>query len=1336
MKVNLFYTTLLAFGFWISETSAQVFRHFSEREGAPVTTVMAITQDHEGFLWFASSRGLYRYDSKVFKKYIYDAGRPGSIASDYIQSIYCDSEGRLWIATWAGLSLYNRESDTFTTFKHDAANPGSLSSNRVLCMVQDSEKKIWVGTARGLNEAVMEEGKIRFVRARHQLTDSTQLIRSMAAGKDGELWLGTGQGLVRVKGTEARLMTGNGDQQYPAGNQINSLHPDEKGALWLGTSRGVFRFDTIRNRFSRVEGEKYDASFSGVYGIAEDSANKLWMATESGLLFLDPSTGNIKRFRHERGNSNSLADEVLYAVYIDRRGGLWLGSYHLGASYLDRGLPDFTKWPVKPENDRYESFLNGWIGNAGSNGMWTISGDYSELISVDRENGSIFSSDLSPLKSTGYYTFFVDRSGVLWCGGNFLLTSFDLKTRKTVHYTLPPSDRKDSPGRGRVHVIFEDSRGMLWVGGVFGFMSFDRQKRDFGRADSRDFIYSAMEDSAGNLWFGGKSFVFVLKAGTETVNALDIDSTAFSDNPKAARRIAQDPSGRIWIASEQGLQLYDAESDKLKLYTEDAPELLNYTIDIQVDSRGYLWLNGEHHLVRYHPDKRTAQVYDYRDGLPQNGLLVLSSSVKDENSYLYFPTNNGAFRFDPEKINVHNESSPIALTSLKLFNHQVWTGDQTGILKRSIETTREIVFRYDQNIFALEFALLNYARSERNQYAYKLEGFEKDWNYVETPSATYTNLPSGTYTFMVKAANGDGYWNPEPLKVQIVVLPPWWKTWYAYLFYTLILAGIVYVINRFFWLRRVVRQENELYHAKLDFFTNISHEIRTHLSLISGPVEKAWELSENDDKLRGFLTYAKNNSDRLLLLVNELLDFRKIQNSKTRLWIGEHDVAAVTRNILASFEHLASKKGITASVESPEQPVMLWFDLSQIQKVFYNLLGNAFKFTPEGGRISIRITEELNRVTIEVRDNGPGIAPQYLDRLFINFFQVYENNTGNTGYGIGLALSREIVVRHQGELTVKSRQKTGAEDGETCFSLTLLKDKDHFAASDLAGASTAIPPNIYLTPDANHSAGNTVVSAQQKCTLLLIDDNEELRAFATETLRDAYQILEANNGQSGLELAREHMPDLIVCDVMMPGMNGLEVSKTLRSEFQTRHIPIILVSARSTAEQMMEGLQAGADEYLIKPFDFRMLELKIDNLITTRKNLKEIYGRSISLEPDNTNIDNPDEEFISRLKHLVADNISEPDFGVNEMAFQTGISVSVLYRKLRALTGMTVNEFTKNIRMRRALQLLESGSFNVNEVANMVGFDDSRYFSKEFSKTFGRKPSEVKRKNNTEKKDY
>lgn len=1296
---------------------------------------MGIAQDHQQFMWFATSRGLFRYDSQTFKQYSHDPGNPNSIASDYVRAVFCDTEGNLWVGTASGISVYNRDKDTFTNFRHDDLDTNSLSDNTIYFIQEDSRKRLWVGTSRGLNRLTMEDSQVKFSRfLQDEWEGPSRQIRCMAEGKNGALWLGTYDGLIRMEkdGTGARIFKMDTGSNYSLVNEFVAVYVDEGGEVWLGSNNEcLIRFDTASERFSTVPAfRKENGVKPNVSGFVRDKQGKFWIITGSGLAHFDPVTHQVRWYVNRPENPYSLPDDVLYAIYPDKQGGLWLGSYYLGISYLHPDAPGFAPWP-SPEGDNAlgKEFLNGWMGRSKRENLWVISDDNSKMALFDKEvkGMSLFELQLPP--STEYYFFYVDGNDGLWGGGSSVLTRYDLKTRRHQDYPLLTSDKRDTPVRGKIYKIIEDRQDRFWIGGSFGLLLFDKKNGHFRKVGPVNYVTSIFEDSQSNLWVGGKDEVFLLTKGAEQLERLPVSKMEATGNTAYVRRIVEDPSGRIWIAA-LGLQRYDSERHQFVRYPENAS--LNYVLDVQSDRQGYLWINSESKLIRYHPDRGSVQTYGYPDGLPPNSILRISGSVEDKDGILYFTTNKGTFRFDPEKIVLNAHPSPIVITSLKLFNKEVGIGDQTGLLPREIGTMKELTFRHDQNIFTLSFALLSYKGSDKNQYRYKLDGFEKDWNTVAVPSATYTNLPPGDYTFMAGAANGDGYWNEEPLQIRIVVLPPWWKTWYAYLLYLVVSGIVVYGITRFFWLRSSFRKENELYQAKLDFFTNISHEIRTHLSLISGPLEKAFKSPAADTVTRNHLSYAKNSSERLMRLVNELLDFRKMQNGSIRLHVSEHNVVRVLENVLAAFEHLALEKGITTRMECPDKPVMLWFDSAQMQKVFYNLLSNAYKFTPEGGTVSVVVTEISNEVILKVIDNGGGIAPEHLGHLFTNFFQTYEGYTDNTGYGIGLALSKGIVGQHHGDLSVTSQLRNDSRAGGTCFTLRLLKGNRQYEAQQLTAASGPVYLDSGSAGDVLIPPGNNTDSTL-KNTLLLIEDNDELRAFTREVFRESFQVLDAANGQDGLDLARKSIPDLILCDVMMPGLNGLEVCSRLKSDVLTSHIPIILLTARSTVPQVIEGLKTGADDYVVKPFDLSVLELKINNLIQVRESLKQQYSRSVLLEPDAIVLDDLEGEFIAKLKELVIQNLSDPAFGVNEMAFQVGISVSVLYRKLRALTGMTINDFMKTLRMKRALQLLESGVYHVNEVATIVGFEDSKYFSREFRRVYGKTPNEIRRQSTDSK---
>ncbi|ACT93169.1 histidine kinase [Dyadobacter fermentans DSM 18053] len=1274
-------------------------------------------------MWFGTERELYRYDSKTFKKYKHNPKDPRSIASDYVHKIYQDSKGNLWMAAGNnGLCLYNRESDSFTTFRHDRNDSGSLTDNNVKGLVEDNKNNLWVATALGLNRIIFEGASVKIAR---QATNIPYHIECIVAGQNGELWLGTTNGLFKFKAGKTspvgqKILT-SGTASY----SIYSMHLDKKGNLWLGTSHGLVKYNTATESYYPVASVKRNSLLPAIYGIAEDHNNKLWLASESGLAFFDQETSRVKWHLRDKTNPNALVDDALMSIHIDQQRGLWVGAYYQGISYMNTNLPDFSLWPASYEDKLSDFYLAAKIGKTPKGKLWAISVNYDRIWISGPGNTEGVSTRVKLPAGEKYYAFFLDDSGTLWCGGNnCLFIKYDLKTGKVLRYS-PNQVYQGTPlPDTKILMLYPDKKGRIWISGWLGLICFNPHTGRFQRIEGTKSIHSILEDSKGNLWFSGEFNIYLLESNSSKISVVKVSALAETGNQLYAGRIAEDDSGRIWATSNNGLLLYDNKNRTFLPHTNDSPELLNYVQGLQIDSRGNLWLCNENKLICYHPEKKSVKVYDYRDGLPYGGFLLDNASLKDNQGNLYFPTSEGTFRFNPDKITDDTTAAPLTLTSLKLFNKEVRPGDRTALLDHAVEMTKEIIFRHDQNIFTLDFALLNNARSERNQYAYFLENFEHQWNYVQSPSATYTNLPPGTYMFLAKAANGDGFWNPKPLRLKITILPPWWKTWYAYLCYMLLIATGVYAITRYFWLRSSLRRETALNQIKLDFFTNVSHEIRTHLSLISAPLEKAFQHAKEGKSNESFLNYAKSNSDRLLLLVNELLDFRKIQSGNLRLLVGEHDIVKVIKSVTAAFEHISKEKDIQTLLFYPDRPVLLWFDIAQMQKVFYNLLSNAYKFTPEGGKVQVRIAETYGEVLISVEDNGKGISPDHLRKLFTYYYQV---GADKPGYGIGLALSKSIVQQHYGYLTAESRLASASEPGGTTLNIRMLRGNSHFPPDQIAMQARDYVAGMLAEPVATAINAGAAHSGQ-KNTILIIEDNDQLRVFIRELFEETYNILEAGNGLRGVELAQEKIPDIILSDVMMPEISGLEVCNRLKKSDTTSHIPVVLLTARTQSEQVIEGLTAGADDYLVKPFDPRILEIKINNLLRVREQMKARYRHSLFVEEAGHNIaQDLNEAFINKLRALVIENISDAGFGVHQLAFHAGMSVSVLYRKMRSLTGMTVNEFVKTIRLNKAKTLLESGAYQVSEVATIIGFEDVKYFSKEFTKVFGRKPNEIKK---------
>ncbi len=639
--------------------------------------------------------------------------------------------------------------------------------------------------------------------------------------------------------------------------------------------------------------------------------------------------------------------------------------------------------------------------------------------------------------------------------------------------------------------------------------------------------------------------------------------------------------------------------------------------------------------------------------------------------------------------------------------------------------TKEIRLQHNQNVFTIEYALLNFIKSNKNRYAYKLEGIDKDWNETNTASVTYTNLPTGHYRFLVKGANNDGVWS-DPVAMDIRVLPPFWFTWWAYCVYILLLLVVLFLINRFFFFRALLKKENELHQVKLNFFTNVSHEIRTHLTLIMAPVEKMLTDKQTDSFAQQQLRHVKTNAARLLKLVSELMDFRKAETHHLQLKTARHDLVGFLEEIYTSFREVSLAKNISLSFIHDRENCFVYFDPEQLEKVFFNLLTNAFKFTPEGGRIVVNMEQHDNKVTVQVTDNGRGIAPQYLDKLFTNFFQVADHGQQNTGYGIGLALAKNIVELHKGTITVQSEPATSTKEGRTCFTVTLLQGNKHLVP---AVAEPMLSPAI-ITPQA--SVVQPVKTTEEASfSLLIAEDNADLRTLLQETFEHRYQLSLCENGSEAWEKAIEQIPDLIISDVMMPGMDGFALCERLKTDERTSHIPVIMLTAKSAQSDQVSGLETGADIYLTKPFSTRVLELSVHNLLVSRERMRQKFNALIVATPTTTNapalaeaLNSVEKEFLEKVMQLVETYMEDPEFGVDMLARKVAMSPPILYKKLKAVTNMSVNDFIKSLRLKKAAALLLQKQLTVYEVAYAVGYNDRKYFSREFKKQFGKTPSE------------
>ncbi|WEK17655.1 MAG: two-component regulator propeller domain-containing protein [Candidatus Pedobacter colombiensis] len=1348
IKLPLLFIILFGYRSASAQEDKISFKHLTVENGLSQSSVLSIAQDSMGFMWFGTKDGLNKYNTRNFEIYKREKGNSSSLSSGQnVNALLTDSKGNLWVGTQKGLNRYLPESNSFKRYQYDPKRKSSLSNNIVRCIFEDNKGHIWVGTDSGLNKLIDDNRFVRFLPGKNDATGlANHLIKSVHQDHEGIMWVGTIQGLTRMQFENGKYhfqsyFHKKGDPESLIDNDVSVVFEDPKHNLWIGThNNGLDLFDREKGTFRHFvtkKGDPNSISSNVIRRIKTDPDGRLWISTLHGINILDLNTFKFTVLNHNPEDPTSLNHNSIYDIVKDATGSMWVGTYFGGVNFYHANATPFRAYKTSSGKNGISSnvvssivedqYHNLWIGTEaeGLNYFDRSSGKFTSF-KHDSENPNSLSSNLVKAVS-------IDQNGEVWIGtyeGGLDVYLPDTKTFK--HYKPNYADPK-ALNSNRIVCLLHDSKNRLWIGTrAQGIFIYNEEEDNFapyhnpGNQHDLKFLRYLFEDSKKNIWIATNSGTYILDPVNNKIKRFKVNdnSTKFDD----VNLIQEDSQGIIWLGSyDAGLIRYQPVKNKISFYTMKNGLPSNVILGILEDDHRNLWISTDNGLTKF--DRKTFKNYTVEDGLPGN-VFNYNSFYKDTQGQLYFGGYNGLVSFYPDQIKENKRIPKIIFTRLRLFNKTVAIGDESNLLSRNISLTKEITFSHSQNIFSVEFAVLNYIKSEKNKYAYKLEGLDKEWNYVTTPSATFYNLPSGTYKLLIKGSNNDGVWSNHPEEMIIHIKPPFWKTWWAYLIYAILFSAILFLVFRFLWIRALLRKEHEVYQMKMDFFTNVSHEIRTPLTLIIGPLENLINDTKEYPGINRRLLTVRKNAGRLTRLVNELMDFRKQEAGKMTLNVAPENIVVFAKEIFLSFQYLAIKHHIDYQFNNDEDQIEVYFDPEQLEKVFYNLLSNAFKFTPEYGIIILSVKRaEKGFVEIKVLDNGKGIPEESRDKLFTNFYQVKDPLSRNNGTGIGLALSKKIARLHHGDLILLPDPQPGEANVQTCFSLKLRTGNSHFKKSELSPQFINVEsPALYQLPqdlgDIPDQDLLDEVPVEDQITVLIVEDNREIRDFIKQSLKYAYLIIEAEDGQQGMEIAFEKIPDIIVSDVMMPVMDGLELCRILKTDARTSHIPIILLTARSGNIHEVSGLKTGAEAYITKPFSIDVLQLNINNLLTLQNNMRRKFSQQMTLQPSNVLIESTDEEFLNKIMAIIEDNFSIDEFNVNVLAADVGMSTPILYKKIKALTGLTVNNFIKSVRLKRAAQLLKQQTYTVYEVAYMVGFSDSKYFSKEFTKQFGRTPSD------------
>jgi ligand-binding sensor domain-containing protein/signal transduction histidine kinase/CheY-like chemotaxis protein/AraC-like DNA-binding protein len=1342
-----------------AQTPHYTFDHLTLDEGLSQSTIFAIAKDSKGFMWFGTRDGLNRYDARNFKVYRNNPDDPTSLSGNTIQCFFIDKKMQLWIGTSDGISIYNSAQDNFIQSKPTPEITDRLSANHVTAIAQDSEGVIWVATYGGLNR-VVSQNPLKYQHFAHDKNKPNSLlndeIRTLYLDRDGALWIGTSLGVSRLtKSDDGGIQFVNfklPSRQLKGTSWINCLAEDDQGNLLIGTEYdGIKLLDKRTGAISSlILSDLANRPVESVRVIQRNGLHEFWFGTIDGLLIYDQKKKTVVALRNKPDDNTSLADNSVRSIYFDPSGTRWVGTFYGGVNSYSPFARQFGE--VNITNTRNQKAYkvagamvtdknsNLWIGTDG-NGLYNLNSKGETIRQYKHNVNEPYSLSHNKVKS-----MLLEENG-LWIGTLGGLNFLDFSTGRMKHYFNDPSDAQ-SISDDRIYDIKKDSDGNIWIatyrGGLCRFdkktHKFERYRHDAAHqsslsSDGTTYIH---QDADRNLWIGTIEGLNKMPAGKTTFEHFNDEGDG---NAKTKGDyilcIYEDRKKNLWIGTrDAGLKVKFKKSGKLRQFTLEHGLPGNNVSGIQEDRKGNLWISTDNGLSRLNPETMAFKNYNKSDGLACKEFNF-NSFHKDTNGNLYFGGYNGIVKFHPDSIQENVRPPQMAFTKLKLFNKEVPIDPSAeDVLRKNISHNPSLSFNYRQNVFSVEFAALSFINHGKNQYAYKLEGFEDQWNYVSEPVATYMNLQPGYYTLLAKASNNDGYWTKVPIRLQIHVLPPPWKTWWAYTIYTVIILGLVLALIHFSKLRWKLshdlkikelekEQQDKLHLAKLNFFTNVAHEIRTPLTLIVSPIELVEEQYPKDDFIQRQLRIVKTNTSRLMRLINQLLDFQKQEAGNFRLKPETGNLVELLREIVFSFTEYAHSRQVQLNFRTDSDKIEFPFDRDELEKVFCNLLHNAFKFTPGGGSIAVSMRTEVSgdvaasfaRIIIE--DNGIGIATEDLPRIFNRFFQVDHHHSSESGFGIGLALTRGIIQLHGGSIQVESREANMSQSGFTRF-IILLPLEGPERQPTTKTVTSEETNHVFHTPGFLESKGT---KAGQP-VILVVEDNAEIRTCLTEILHPHYHVIQACDGEDAWAIAQEKLPDLIISDIAMARMDGLEFTEHVKNDERTNHIPIILLTARGSTMHHVEGIESGADDYITKPFHSQILLGKVRNLIASREVLKAKYNRLISLEPAQEEVEDPEDKFILRLRDILEANLTDPDFNVSKLVREIGMSRSVLFRKIKVHTGLSVIDLIRSTRLKKAEKLLRQKKMSISEVAFAVGFNDPKYFSKSFRSQFGKTPTE------------
>ncbi len=1336
------------------------FKHLSTRDGLSSNEVRAVFEDSNGFIWFATSDGLNRwngYKFDIFKNYNDDLN---SLPNNFLLCLAEDSSKNIWIGTnHAGVVKYSTREEKFYRYGMIDEDESSIPGMVVRCIHVDGKNNIWIGTHSGL--AKYNPTNNNFRRYSFPVDNLTTLpdIREIIQLNKDEIFIQSDLGffIMDLKSEVIqRFEVYSQDLDQEIFNHNNPICFDSKGFLWIGSKTGLYKINLDTGDYKLYQPDNHVKSSinSNNYSVIfEDSRKNIWIGTENkGVNLYNAKTDDFTSFTKE--SSVSILNNIITSIYEDKSSTVWFSTLEGGVSYFSY------------KNKQFEYFTHDPL-------------------------------DINSISSNKIGAFHEDKDGFLWIGTeDGGLNKFNPKERKFTRYHLPADYIAPC-----ILAIENNSDNSLFVTGLrIGLYSFNKESGRFSNLMNNSpldrnqqilHITDLGPDSKGNIWLASHSKEGIIVYDPTTKSFYSTNSPGRFNKEilsvPYAVSMKEDSRKRIWILSYLGLYMFDSKvhaflsnnddintlsSNYLYVLFEDSKKNIwigsskgldrtierdgkiiferyseKYSLPTSVkgileDKFGNLWLCSNQGITKFNPESKRIKNFKINREL-ENQEFSERLCHKTSEGEMYFGGTNGFVRFKPDSLDELNSTPNIYIVDFQLFNKSQKV-DEGSPLKKSILYTEEIKLSYKQSVISFEYAALDYRNDETAEYAYIMEGFDENWNFVgDKRFATYTNLSPGDYTFRVTTTDGNQLSGGKGASVKITIKPPLWRTTVAYFLYFILILTMLYLFRRSIINREQLKNEllseknaikavQEANIMKLRFFTNISHEFRTPLTLIKAPIEKLiGSISQlRQEEQRDLLKLIQNNSDKLLRMVNQLLDYRKLEAGSLILEPSEGDIVDFCRKTWSIFSLMAHQKKISYDFRTSIDSQLMSFDADKIEKIITNLLSNAFKFTPEGGQITLSI-ERINEVTysntnkpyiiMTVKDTGVGIPEKDISQIFDRFYSVSRNGHGKyEGTGIGLTLVKELTELHQGEIAVKSKEFEGSEFS---IKIPILEQK----TEERKAETIETPGHDVEKTDLLNDAIDRIIEGKSipgKRKILVVEDDNDLRLFLRNELLENFDVIQAKDGDEGLKLAFFNNPDLIISDIMMPNMDGIEFCKNIKSDDRTSHLPVILLTARHSQEKQIEGLCSGADDYIFKPFNSVVLKTRINNLLNSRFELHQKFKNSTSLNFDHEGTDDSDKKLIQSIIDIVLENITYEKINADFIAKRLHISRSLIYIKVEALTGQSVNEFIRNIRLKKATRMLLQKKFNITEVAYSVGFSSQSYFTRCFTNQFGKSPRE------------